>query len=149
MPRSLLARLGHTVTKAPDARLPWAARQWILDGAIALAAFAGTVSLLAHGLGSSGDVRHHLDAAGWLLAACSSFPLLVWRRAPLAVFVLTTAASAASMARGYPGGPPVGPTIALYLLAASRDTQRPWTRQVTEIVVGMFCVHIRFGGRSC
>jgi signal transduction histidine kinase len=46
------------------------------------------------------------------------------------------------MARGYPGGPPVGPTIALYLLAASRDPAHPWTRQITEIVVAMFCVHI-------
>jgi signal transduction histidine kinase len=130
------------VTSAPEARLPSAARHWLLDGAIALAAFGVTVSLLSHGLGSSGTVKHHLDALGMLLAAASSFPLLVWRRAPLAVFVLTTAASAASMARGYPGGPPVGPTIALYLLAASRDASRPWTRQITEIVVGMFCVHI-------
>ena len=142
MPRPSPARLVHTVSKAPDARLPWAARQWIVDGATALAAFAGTVALMVHGLGSSGNVRHHLDAVGLVLAACSSFPLLAWRRAPLAVFVLTTAASAASMARGYPGAPPVGPTIALYLLAAGRDAQRPWTRRTTEIVVGMFCVHI-------
>jgi signal transduction histidine kinase len=130
------------VTAAPEARLPSAARHWLLDGAIALAGFGATVSLLSHGLGSSGDVKHHLDALGALLAAASSFPLLVWRRAPLAAFVLTTAASAASMARGYPGGPPVGPTIALYLLAASRDASHPWTRQITEIVVAMFCVHI-------
>jgi signal transduction histidine kinase len=122
--------------------LPPAARQWLLDGAIAVAAFGGTVALLAHGLGSSGNVKHHLDAVGMLLAACSTFPLLVWRRAPLAVFVLTTLASGASMARGYPGGPPVGPTIALYLLAASRDAHRPWTRRITEIVVAVFCLHI-------
>jgi signal transduction histidine kinase len=136
------ATLGRTVTAVPDARLPSAARQWFLDGAIALAAFSGTVALLAHGLGSSGNVRHHLDAVGVLFAACSSFPLIAWRRSPLGVFVLTTAASAASMARGYPGGPPVGPTIALYLLAASRDAQRPWTRRITEIVVAVFCLHI-------
>jgi signal transduction histidine kinase len=130
------------VTAAPEARLPSVAKHWLLDGAIALAAFGATVSLLSHGLGSSGNVKHHLDVLGALLAAASSFPLLVWRRAPLSVFVLTTAASAASMARGYPGGPPVGPTIALYLLAASRDPMHPWTRQITEIVVTMFCVHI-------
>ncbi|HJS93974.1 MAG TPA: histidine kinase [Solirubrobacteraceae bacterium] len=130
------------MTTAPEARLPSAARHWLLDGAIALAAFGATVGLLSHGLGSSGNVTHHLDALGMLLAAASSFPLLVWRRAPLAVFVLTTAASAASMARGYPGGPPVGPTVALYLLAASRDVSCPWTRQTTEVVVVMFCVHV-------
>jgi signal transduction histidine kinase len=130
------------VTTVPEARLPSAARHWLLDGAIALAAFGATVSLLSHGLGSSGNVRHHLDALGLLFAAASSLPLLVWRRSPLAVFVVASAASAASMARGYPGGPPVGPTIALYLLAASRDSRHPWTRQITEIVVLVFCVHI-------
>ncbi|HET6865047.1 MAG TPA: histidine kinase [Solirubrobacteraceae bacterium] len=130
------------MTAAPEARLPSAARHWLLDGAIALAAFCATVSLLSHGLGNSGDVKHHLDALGILLAAAASLPLLVWRRAPLAVFVLTSVASAASMARGYPGGPPVGPTIALYLLAASRDANHPWTRQITEIVVAVFCVNI-------
>jgi signal transduction histidine kinase len=131
-----------SVTTVPEARLPTAARQWLVDGAIALVAFGATVSLLSHGLGNSGNVRHHLDAFGALLAAASSLPLLVWRRSPLAVFVVASAASAASMARGYPGGPPVGPTIALYLLAASRDPERPWTRQITEVVVVVFCVHI-------
>jgi signal transduction histidine kinase len=126
--------------------LPSVARHWLLDGAIALAAFGATVSLLSHGLGSSGNVKHHLDALGMLLAAASSFPLLGWRRAPLAVFVVASLASAASMARGYPGGPPVGPTIALYLLAASRDASRPWTRQITEVVVAVFCVHILSSG---
>jgi signal transduction histidine kinase len=133
---------GATVTAVPDARVPPSARKWLLDGVIALAAFAITLSLLIHGLGSSGSVAHHLDAAGVLLAAFTSFPLIAWRRAPLAVFVLTTAASAALMARGYPGGPPIGPTIALYLLAASRDAARPWTRRITLIVIAMFCVHI-------
>ncbi len=134
--------LQSNVTAAPVARLPSAARRWLLDGAIALVAFSATLALLSHGLGSSGNVKHHLDTIGTLLAVCTTFPLVVWRRAPLAVFIVTTAASAASMARGYPGGPPVGPTIALYLLAASRDANRPWTRQITEIVVGMFCVHV-------
>jgi signal transduction histidine kinase len=46
------------------------------------------------------------------------------------------------MARGYPGGPPVGPTIALYLLAASRDAAHPWTRRITVIVVALFCLHV-------
>lgn len=139
---ALAGTLKLDVTTVPEARLPMAARHWLLDGAIALVAFGATVSLLSHGLGSSGNVKHHLDVVGTLLAAASSFPLLMWRRAPLGVFVLATAASAASMARGYPGGPPVGPTIALYLLAASRDPEHPWTRQITEIVVAVFCVHI-------
>ncbi|MBV9803379.1 MAG: hypothetical protein JO130_09325 [Solirubrobacterales bacterium] len=130
------------MTAAPDARLPSAARQWLTDGAIALVAFGLAVGLLLHGLGNYGAVKHHLDGWGLLLAACSSFALVLWRRAPLAVFVFTTAASASLMARGYPGAPPVGPTIALYLLAASRDARRPWTRHITEVVVAVFCLHM-------
>ena len=123
-------------------RGPATARQWLLDGVLALAAFGGTVALEAHGLGSAGNVSHTLDPIGVVLAACTSLPLIAWRRAPLAVFTVATAASAALMARGYPAGPPLGPTIALYLLAASRDASRPWTRRTTAVVVGMFCVHI-------
>ncbi len=56
---------------ASPARLPTAARQWLLDGTIALAAFAGEASLMAHGgLGSTGTVAHHLDAVGLAVAAC-------------------------------------------------------------------------------
>ncbi|MBV9803566.1 MAG: hypothetical protein JO130_10265, partial [Solirubrobacterales bacterium] len=95
------------MTAAPDARLPSATRQWLTDGAIALVAFGLAVGLLLHGLGNYGAVKHHLDGWGLLLAACSSFALVLWRRAPLAVFVFTTAASASLMARGYPGAPPV------------------------------------------
>lgn len=118
-----------------------AGHRWRLDGLLALAAFAATIALLDHGLGSTGTVRT-LDPVGVVLAACASLPLIRWRRSPLGVFAFTTAASAALMARGYPGGPPVGPTIALYLLAASRDGSRPWTRRTTAVVIGMFCVHI-------
>jgi len=130
------------VNAANYSRGPASARQWLLDGVLAIAAFGGTVALEAHGLGSGGNVTHTLDAIGVVLAACTSLPLIAWRRAPLEIFVITTTASAIIMLRGYPAGPPVGPTIALYLLAASRDATRPWTRQTTAIVVGMFCVHI-------
>ncbi len=123
-------------------RGPATTRRWLIDGVLALAAFGGTLALEAHGLGSGGDVSHTLDPIGVVLAAFTSLPLISWRRAPLAIFLITTTASAILMIRGYPGGPPVGPTIALYLLAASRDGVHPWTRQTTAIVVGMFCVHI-------
>jgi len=114
----------------------------IRDGAIALAAYAITLGLLIHGLGSTGNVKHQLDAIGAILAACATLPLFWWRRAPLVVFAFTTAASAALMARGYPGGPPVGPTIALYLVATGRDATRRWTHRIVAIVIVMFCVHI-------
>jgi signal transduction histidine kinase len=130
------------VIAATYSRGPATARQWLIDGALAIAALGGTLALEAHGLGTTGNVSHKLDAIGVVLAAFTSLPLIAWRRAPLQIFLITTTASAIIMLRGYPAGPPVGPTIALYLLAASRDAARPWTRQTTGIVVGMFCVHI-------
>jgi signal transduction histidine kinase len=117
-------------------------RRRLIDGAIALAAYGATVGMLAHGLGSVGTVKHHLDAVGVVLAGSATLPLFWWRRSPLLVFTFTTAASAALMARGYPGGPPVGPTIALYLVALSREANRRSTRRTVPIVIAMFCLHI-------
>ncbi len=109
-----------------------------MDVALATAAFAG--SLIVFGHGSSGAERR-LDVLGVVLAACASMPLVVWRRAPLGVFVGTTLASATSMILGYPGGPPIGPTVALFLLATSRDERHPWTPRTTGAVVGLFALH--------
>jgi signal transduction histidine kinase len=130
------------VNAANYSRWPTTARHWLPDGLLAIAALGGTIALEAHGLGSGGNVSHKLDAIGVVLAAFTSLPLIAWRRAPLGVFLMTTTASAIIMLRGYPAGPPVGPTIALYLVAASRNAARPWTRQTTAIVAGMFCLHI-------
>ena len=113
----------------------------LLDGAIAVTAFGATLTLLAHGLGSGTTASRHLDAVGVLLGACASLPLPAWRRHALSVFAATTVASAALNLLGYPGGPPVGPTVALYLLASSRDAAHPWTRETTAIVVGLFSFH--------
>jgi len=134
--------LKFAVIAARYHRWPGTTRQWLLDVVITVGAFGGTIALEAHGLGTSGSVTHTLDPIGVVLAACTSLPLIAWRRAPLAVFLFTTTASAILMLRGYPAGPPLGPTIALYLLAASRDPARPWTRRTTAIVAGMFCIHI-------
>lgn len=124
---------------------PWIQRRGarpLVDGALALAAFAGTIAVVAHGIGTGGKVTHGLDVTSAALAACASLPLFWWRRAPLAVFTFTTAVSAVVNLLGYSAGPPVGPTIALYLVAASRDAARPWTRRTTAIAAGMFCLHI-------
>ena len=115
----------------------------LIDAMIAGVAFTGTLLLLAHGnLGSSSGATHRLDLPGGLLAACATLPLLGWRRAPLAVFVLCTCASAVLMGAGYAAGPPLGPTAALYLLAASRDATSPWTLRTTVIVGGLLAIHV-------
>jgi signal transduction histidine kinase len=109
-----------------------------VDTGLALVAFAATVATTSHGQSSSGAG----PALGVTIAAVASLPLLTWRRAPLAVFVVTLLASATLMALGYPGGPPLGATITLYLIATSRDAAHPWNRQLTELVVVLFAVHL-------
>jgi signal transduction histidine kinase len=106
--------------------------------------FALSLALLAAGgtVGESeADVRG-LDGLAVALAALASLPLAGRRRAPLAVFALTAAASAALNALGYPPGPPLGPTIALYFLAASPEQTRVPTRLTAATVAGLFVVHV-------
>ena len=78
---------------------------------------------------------------GIALAAVASLPLLGWRRAPLVAFVLMMGGSAALMALGYPGGPPFGATVALYLIASRRDADHPWSRPLAGLVIVLFAVH--------
>jgi signal transduction histidine kinase len=116
---------------------------WLVDGAIAAVALAGSLLLLSHGgTGGSASASRRLDVLGVALAGCASLPLLFWRRAPLGIFVLSTAASAALMGAGYAAGPPLGPTAALFLLAASRNETHPWTRRTTATVCALLAIHV-------
>jgi signal transduction histidine kinase len=108
-----------------------------VDVPLALIAFGGTVAIIAHGHPSP----RHGATLGLLLAAVASLPLLGWRRAPLTVFVVTLLGSAALMSLGYPGAPPVGATIALYLVATTRDAAHPWSRPLAGLVAVLFAVH--------
>jgi signal transduction histidine kinase len=111
----------------------------VRDLVLAVVVFAASLALLA-ARGDS-DTRS-LDALGVLLAAVASLPLAAWRRAPLAVFVVTTAASATLNAIGYPAGPPLGPTIALFLLALYPERSRASRWTIGGVVVGLFVVHV-------
>jgi signal transduction histidine kinase len=113
----------------------------LVDVGLAGATLAGTLSLLAHGgirFGVSETGTGELDWISGLLAACSTLPLVAWRRDPRAVFVVTAIASVALGGLGYPSGLPLGPTVALYLFAASRDEEHPWTRRGSGTVVALF-----------
>jgi signal transduction histidine kinase len=129
-------------TTAADRR---GGRLAVLDALVAVAAFAATIGLAWHGTAVADDPPA-VDWATVVLAALSSLPLAVWRRSPLGVFALTTAASAVLFGIGPAAGPPFGPTIALYLLAASRDEADPWTRRTTAVVVGLFVAHVAAAG---
>jgi signal transduction histidine kinase len=120
---------------------PWRERrEVVLDAGLAVAVFAAWLAVLA--ARDSGADARDLDLIGVLLAALASLPLFAWRRAPLAVFVVTAAASAALNGIGYPPGPPLGPTIALYLLALNPDRSRAPRWAIGTVVVGLFGVHV-------
>lgn len=107
------------------------------DLIVATVAFALTLAVLA---GHSGE-DHGLDPVGAVLAAASCFPLLAHRRAPLAVFTLTTVASATLAGLGYPIGVPFGPTAALFYLASDARTPARLGRTAAA-VVGLYAVHV-------
>ncbi len=109
-----------------------------------MAVFGLSVALLAAGgaVGESEADARGLDGLAVALAALASLPLVARRRAPLAVFALTAAASAALNGLGDPPGPPLGPTIALYFLAASPEQTRVPTRLTAATVAGLFVVHV-------
>ena len=107
------------------------------DLLVAFVAFGLTLALL-HGMPGS---KRHLDPLGVVLAALACFPLLARRRSPLAVFVFTTAASATLNGLGYGLGPPFGPTVALFFVAADEES-RARIRQTAVVVTGMFAIHV-------
>jgi signal transduction histidine kinase len=110
----------------------------LLDTGLAVAAFGLSLALIA----VEDSHSNQLDAPTIALAALASLPLIARRRAPLSVFVLTTCASAAVFAVATPAGPPVGPTIALYGVAAGVGESRAGQRVTLAIVVVMLTVHL-------
>jgi signal transduction histidine kinase len=114
-----------------------------LDVVIAAAALAGSLAQLSHGgFGFEDPGPGGLDGASVFLTLWATAPLVAWRRAPCAVFVLTASASVLLGSLGDPVGLPLGATMALYLWAASRDERGPWTRRDTGIVLALFLAFI-------
>lgn len=114
----------------------------LVDSVIAAAALGGSLALLSHGGIDRSRPGSELDLVGGTLAACAAVPLLVWRRAPFGVFVVSAAASTLAAGLGYSVGVPLGPTAALYLLAASRDETHPWIPRTTAAVLALFVVYL-------
>jgi signal transduction histidine kinase len=115
----------------------------LIDAGIAAVVFAASLGILAAGGAAASDEEvRSLDGLGFALAAFASLPLLARRRAPLATFAFTAAASAALNGLGYAPGPPLGPTIALYLLAVTPDEARARTRIIAATVAAFFVVHV-------
>jgi signal transduction histidine kinase len=141
--RGRYARLEVAAHPTPEyARAPTRSAM-LVDAAIAVAVFAASVGLLAaRGGADGGDV----DALGVLLSALASLPLVARRLAPLPVFVFTAAASTALYGIAEPAGPPIGPTLALYWLAAGGEESRARSRRDLAIVVLLLAAHVTAGG---
>lgn len=117
------------------------------DAAIALAVAATSVALVvassaggAHGASSRGF--DDVGVAGVLLGIIAAAPVVFWRRAPYGVFTVTAALAAASAALGYSPRFPVAATVALYLLAATRNERSPWRPSMTVTVVGLLAIYL-------
>jgi len=115
----------------------------LLDVLVAAVTLAGSLALLRHGgIGPSRPGSGELDLIGVVLAAGSTVPLIAWRRSPLGVFTVTAASGALLAGLGYRIDLLLGPTAALYLLAASRQPQTPWTPRATVTVVGLLLAYL-------
>jgi signal transduction histidine kinase len=105
----------------------------LLDVAIAAAVLAGSLALLSH---------RGINLIGVVLAACSTVPLIAWRRFPLGVFAVTAAANVLLAGLGYRIALMLSPTAALYLLAASRERETPWTWRSAATIVGLLFTYL-------
>jgi signal transduction histidine kinase len=130
------------VASAAKVHRPFGARPGsgrFIDAAIAAAALVGSLAQLSHGgIAGTHTGPGELDWTGGLLVAGSTLPLLVWRRAPRAVFAITASAAVLLGALGYPLALALGPAAALFFLAASRDEEDPWNRLDTGAAVALF-----------
>ena len=109
--------------------------EFLGDAAIAVVVFALSLGLLVAG---HGDV----DALAVALTALASLPLVARRAAPLGVFVLMGVASAVLRGIAEPAGPPLGPTVALYFLAARSDASRAQVRLTLMLAAGLLAAHV-------
>ena len=115
----------------------------LFDVAIAFAALSSSLAGTAHGgVGPLDTATRDLDPIGVLFAAGSTLPLVAWRRDPLAVFALTAGSGVALAGAGYRLDLLIGPAVALYLLAASREPESPWSRRYTAVVGAAFVAYL-------
>jgi signal transduction histidine kinase len=130
---------------APDLAPAITRHDLLIDSALAVAVFAASLALLAGG----SDLQDHaanVDALTVLLTALASLPLVARRRAPLAVFVVMALASSAVYAVAQPAGPPLGPTLALYWLAAAGDESLARARLTLGVAGALLLLHVAASG---
>jgi signal transduction histidine kinase len=117
-------------------------RSLLSDAALAVAVFALSLGLLAASGTDLQGGHGGVDVPGVLLTALASLPLVARRVAPLGVFVLMGVASAVLRGIAEPAGPPLGPTVALYFLAAGSDASRAQVRLTLTLAVALLAAHV-------
>lgn len=111
----------------------------LLDTAFAAAVFVVSLALLAHGGPTPVRVSARgADVLGVVLVTCSAVPFMLWRRFPLAVFVVTAGVSVLLAGFAYPADLVLGPIAALYLLAANV----PWTVRNAAVAAGLLVAYL-------
>ncbi|GEP32283.1 two-component sensor histidine kinase [Nocardioides szechwanensis] len=110
------------------------ARRLGLDALLAVGCFTAWLPLLAQ--------QRSPDLTDVLLLGAATAPLAVWRLAPLTVFVVTAVPAVALAWRGEVLWPPLGPCLALYLLAASREGKSRWNVRLIAAVVGLLVIYL-------
>jgi signal transduction histidine kinase len=118
-------------------------REILLDAGIGLAAFAATLAVTTAIVDNAGG---SIETVEVVLMALSTLPLALRRFSPVGTFLLTALASSALAAVTEDGGPPFGPTIALYWLAEGGDGSRDRNRFVLALVAAMLLLHVAAGG---
>jgi len=115
----------------------------LIDIAVAFAVIAGTLAQLSHGgIGASRTESAELSLVGLGLAVLSTVPVIAWRHFPFGVFVVTATASVLLAIVGHSIDLMLGPSVALYLLASSRERDTPWTQRTTAVVVGLLVAYL-------
>ena len=117
-------------------------RETLADLGFALGSLAATVALIAGGGMNEADEPRGLDPLAVPLVGLATLPLVAASAAPFAVFVLCALGSISLVALGYPVGPPVGATVALFLLALRRDESPRETRLIAVTVPSLLLLHL-------
>jgi signal transduction histidine kinase len=117
-------------------------RETLADVGFALGSLAATVALIAGAGMNDADDPRELDLLAVPLVGLATSPLVAASAAPFAVFVLCAVGSISLVALGYPVGPPVGATVALFLLALRREESARETRLIAVTVPALLFLHL-------
>jgi signal transduction histidine kinase len=117
-----------------------------VDAAVAAVVFLFTMGMVFGDRGRETDDYRDGDPLAVALALLTAGPLLFRRRSPLVVFAVSAAASAALYGLGYPDGPPLGPTVALFFVGLQQAESRHGTRLTAATIAVFLGIHLAAAG---